>query len=104
MAESITFGGEIRAILVGDGRNDWNTFHHTQAVTRNAAVLCGIVGHQAQLSCAEVGEDLRTNAVLATVDRQPELRVGIHGVEALVLEGIRANLVADADTATLVTS
>ena len=45
---------------------------------------------------------MRADAVLAVVDRQAELHVRVDGVEPLVLQRVRADLVADADTATLV--
>ena len=51
---------------------------------------------------AEVDEDLRADAVLARVGREAELLVGLDGVAALVLQRVRAQLVAEADAAALV--
>ena len=51
---------------------------------------------------AEVDEDLRADAVLAAVDGQAEVDVGLDGVAALVLERVGPELVAEADAAALV--
>src|SRR3954447_9378398 len=66
------------------------------------AELRRVVRHQPHRRDAEVGEDLRTDAVLAAVGRQPKLQVGVDGVVTLVLQAVGADLVTDADAATLV--
>ena len=45
VTKSVTLGGKIRAILVGHGDDDRYTFHHAQAVTRDAAAFGRVVGH-----------------------------------------------------------
>ena len=50
---------------------------------------------------AEVDEDLRADAVVAQVDRQAELEVGVDGVHALVLQVVGLELVQQADAAAL---
>ena len=67
-----------------------------------AAVLDRVVGHEAHGGDAEVDEDLGTDAVLAVVDGQAELQVGVDGVVALLLEVVGPQLVGQADAATLV--
>ena len=49
----------------------------------------------------EVDEDLRADAVVAQVDRQPELEVRVDRVVALVLEVVGAQLVQQPDPAAL---
>ena len=49
----------------------------------------------------EVDQDLRADAVVAQVDRQPELEVGVDGVQPLVLQVVGAQLVQQADPAAL---
>ncbi len=51
---------------------------------------------------AEVHQDLRADAVLAAVHRQSELEVRVHRVVALLLQGVGADLVAEADATALV--
>ena len=63
-----------------------------------------VVRHQPHGRDAQVDEDLRADAVLARVDRQPELEVGVDRVAAVLLEGVGADLVAEADAAALVTA
>ena len=50
----------------------------------------------------EVDEDLGADAVLAAVDRQAEIEVGVDRVAALVLERVGTDLVAEADAPSLV--
>ena len=50
---------------------------------------------------AEVDEDLRADAVVAQVDRQAELEVGVDGVEPAVLQLVGVELVEQADPAAL---
>ena len=49
----------------------------------------------------EVDEDLRADAVVAQVGRQPELEVGVDGVEPAVLQLVGAQLVEQPDPAAL---
>ena len=66
------------------------------------AVLDRVVGHEAHGRHAEVDQHLGADAVLAAVDRQALLQVGVHGVVALLLQLVRPDLVAEADAAALV--
>ena len=50
----------------------------------------------------EVGEDLRTGGVLAGIGRQPELKVGVHGVGPVVLQVVGPQLGQQPDPAALV--
>ena len=47
---------------------------------------------------AQIGQHLGTHAVLPGIDWEALTEVGVHGVEALVLEPVGPQLVADADT------
>ena len=50
---------------------------------------------------AQVGQHLGPHAILPGVHRKPLLEVGVHGVQSLVLKAVGPQLVADADTPTL---
>src|SRR5205085_12446441 len=63
-----------------------------------------VVGHEPHRGDTEVDEDLRTDAVLATVDREPELDVRLDGVATLILQAVRAHLVAEPDATPFVTT
>ena len=54
-----------------------------EAEALEAAVLGRVVGHQPHRGDAEVDEDLRADAVLAAVDGQAEVEVGVDRVAAL---------------------
>ena len=62
-------------------------------------VLLGGVGHQAQATSPEIGENLRTGAVVAGIGFKPEVEVRLHGVFPFVLEFVGAQLVEQADAA-----
>ena len=72
------------------------------AARRRPSVLAGLFVSSRMLADAELGEDGRTDAVLAVVDGQPELEVGVDGVEALVLQLVGLQLVGDPDAPPLV--
>ena len=72
------------------------------AVALQAGPLGRIVGQQPHRCDAEIGEHLGTGAVLADVIGQAERQVGVHGVGALVLQLVGAELVQQADPAALV--
>src|SRR3954447_2763550 len=72
-----------------------------QAEALETTVLRGVVGEEAHGGDAQVDEDLGADAVLAAVDGQTELEVGIESVEALLLQAVCPQLVADADAAAL---
>ena len=61
-----------------------------------------VVGEQPDALDAELVEDRRADAVVAVVDGQAELEVGVDGVEALVLQLVGPQLVGDADPPALV--
>ena len=73
-----------------------------EAVTLDAAVLRRVVRHQPHRGDAEVDEDLRADAVLARVGREAELEIRLDRVAALVLQRVRAQLVAEPDAAAFV--
>lgn len=63
--------------------------------------LAGVVGKETDFVDAEISEDLGAEAVVAKVHGEPEAFVGLHGVEALLLEFVGANFWSKADAATL---
>ena len=70
----------------------------------SAVVLAGLFVSSRTVLDAELEEDRRTDGVVAVVDGQAELDVGVDGVEPLVLQLVRPQLVGDADAAPLVTA
>ena len=100
--ELVLLGAQVRDVLVVRHRVQRHPLDDLEAVALDAAVLRGIVRHQPHGGDAEIDEDLRADAVLARVGREPELEVGLDRVAALVLERVRAQLVSEADAAALV--
>ena len=73
------------------------------AVAFETEDLRRIVGDQPHLFDAEIGENLRTDAVVALIDRQPEREIRLDGIGAVILQLVRAQLVSKADAAPFLT-
>src|SRR5581483_4525739 len=99
---ALALGAQVPLVVRVGGDLERHPLDDLEPEALEAAVLGGVVGHHPHRGDPEVDEDLRADAVLAAVRRQPELQVGVHCVVALVLEAVRADLVPDADAASLV--
>ena len=86
------------------GIDDRDPLDDLEAEALEAAVLRRVVRHQAHRRDAEIDEDLRADAVLTGVGREPEVLVRLDRVAALVLERVRPQLVPEPDPTTLVTA
>ena len=73
---------------------------HLQAIAAEAGDLARVVGEQPQPVDAEVGEDLRANAVVAQISREAEPLIGFNGVEPRFLEAVGLQFVDQADAPT----
>ena len=87
----------VRVGLDADGHR----LDDLEAVAGEADDLLRVVGQQADLPHAEIEEDLRAEAVLAQVGREAELEIGLHRVEALLLQLVGVDLRGEADAAPL---
>ena len=72
-----------------------------QPVALEPVDLLRVVGEDPDRAEAEIHEDLRADAEIAQVGGQPEALVGLDGVEALLLQPVRAQLVEQADPSSL---
>src|SRR5689334_8697815 len=99
MPELVFLRPEI-ADIRGPGRHfDRNAFDHFESVAFNADDLSWIVREQADFSQAEIDEDLRAGAIVAQIRLEPETEIGLHGIDALVLQLIGLDLVDQSDPA-----
>ena len=64
-----------------------------EPVPLETAPLGRVVGHQAHGGDPEIHQDLRADTVLAAVDRQTQLDVGVHRVQTAVLQLVCLELV-----------
>src|SRR5208283_6103070 len=71
------------------------------SITAQTFYLVRIVGQQLHFADAEVAQYLRADPVVAQVLVEAEMQVGFDGVHPVVLQRVRANLVAEPDSATL---
>src|SRR5665213_1870288 len=98
--EKVTHPLALRSQVVDiEGRRtalEGHALDDVESESLEAAVLHGVVGHEAHGGDAEIHEDLRARAVLARVDRQTLFEVRVHRVAAVFLEGVGANLVREA--------
>src|SRR4051794_3651424 len=101
MPELVALGVEI-ALSLRDGRGDDRDLvddAEVVAVIDEGVGLLGVVREQSDLRQAQVLEDLQADPVVAGVRPVAEGEVGLDGVEALVLEVVRADLLDQADPA-----
>src|SRR3990170_1314262 len=76
--------------------------HHLQAISLQSGAFLGIIGEEAYLLEAQVHQYLHADAVIAPVGGKAERLVGLHRVQPQVLlEGVGAYLVTEADAAAL---
>src|SRR5688500_3972492 len=95
LGAEVVHGGVGRLDFEGDALDD------AQPRLLHRAQLERVVRHQPDLAQPEVEEHLGALPVLAQVDGESQTLVGLDGVGALVLEGVGADLVDDADAAPL---
>src|SRR5436309_11862474 len=99
VAELVTFRGEIVRVLCGRRGLDRHLFDHLEPEALDAGDLLRIVREDADGAQAELGEDLVTDPVIAHVRLEPELEIPLHGVVAVLLQLVGAQLVEQADAA-----
>ena len=68
-----------------------------ESIAAQSGNFAGIVGDQLQPLHAEIAQDLGANSVVAEVRCKAQPFVGLHGVQARVLQGIGLELVDQAD-------
>src|SRR5438445_6516511 len=100
MAHLVAFGVEVRAVRRVRTDLDRDPLDDLEAIERHARLL-RVVGEDARAPHAKVHEDLDADAVLAVIGLEAEAFVRLDGVEALVLQRVRAQLVHEADAAAL---
>ena len=103
VAHLVAFGFEIlRVVLVGL-ELDGHLLDDLEFVPLQTDDLARVVGHEADLTDAEIKEDLCAEAVVAQVHREAELEVRLHRVVALLLELVSVDLGGQSDAATFLT-
>ena len=101
VAHAVALGAQVGLVVRVGGVLDRHLRRDRQPVALQPADLLRVVGEDADARQPEVDQDLRADAVVAQVDRQAELEVGVDRVQALVLEVVGAQLVQQADPAAL---
>ena len=101
MAEAFALGAEV-LFGVGLGFDEsGDALSDLDAGAFKGGHLVGIVGEEADAFQAEVLHDGDGEVVVAEVDVEAELEIGVDGIGAVVLEFVGAELVHDADAAAL---
>src|SRR5690349_20059791 len=103
VAHLLLLGPQVRDVLTRRSHVQRDALRDLEAEPVEPAVLGRVVRHELHGRDAEVDQDLRTDAVLARVGREPELDVGLDGVATLVLQRVRPQLVPEPDAPPLVT-
>src|SRR5262245_32435057 len=101
MAELRLLGAEVLDVPRVRGDLERRARDDVDPVALEAADLLRVVREEADAAHAEVAEDLCADAVVAQILAEAELEVRLDRVEAAVLERVRADLVGEADPASL---
>src|SRR5579862_89196 len=80
-------------------RLQWNAAHDLEPVTFEPEYFLGVVRDQAHLAYAEIVENLRSDAVVALIDRQSKREIRFDGVRPAILKLVRAQLVSQPNAA-----
>src|SRR5262249_20783251 len=84
----VLFRLQVTQVLGVQDRLDRDALHDLEPEAVEPDPLRGIVGHQADLVQAEVHQNLGANAVVPRIGGKPEVKVGLYGVHAVVLERV----------------
>jgi hypothetical protein len=102
VTHAVTLGLQVLVVVGADAHDQRHLLDHVEPELAQLVHLVGVVGQQPHLRYAQVGEDAGSGGVVAGVGRQPEREVGVDGVEPLLLQAVRAELVDQADAPALV--
>ena len=97
VAHARSLRAQVRSVDLVGNRLKRNALDHVDAVHLEPEDLRRVVRHEAHRADPELLKDRRRGRVIAGVDRQAKLDVGVDRVEATVLEAIRADLVEEPD-------
>src|SRR5882762_5517941 len=90
VAKDHLLGQQVGRVLLVRRRDQWDALADVQTEVGYAVVLALVVGHQPHAPHAKVAQYLRSNSIVATVDRKSKPQVGLHSVGTFVLQGICA--------------
>ena len=100
VTELLALGPQVVGVVLGGRVDDRQLVGHPQPVALETDDLLGVVRQQADRGQPQVDEDLGPDSVVAQVRRQPQLQVGVHSVEAALLQLVGPQLVEQAYAAT----
>ena len=101
MTELRSLGIDVMLIVRGRRRLQRHASDNLKPVPFESEDFLWIVRDQTHLAHTEIGEDLRADAVIALVDRQPERKICLDRVGAAVLQLVGTQLISEADAAAL---
>src|SRR5262249_17993350 len=88
----------IRRIRLYDKRDAVYDF---QSVRFETHAFAWVIRDETHAAYAEVRQDLSADAVVARVGLESEMDVRLHGIESLILQGVCANFIDQANAAAL---
>src|SRR5690349_4422 len=99
VTELLLLGAEIADVPRMRRHFDRHAFADGDAVRLQAFDLLRIVGDEANLRHLQIAQDLRRDAVIATVFLETQLEVRFDGVASLILQRVGTHLVRETDAA-----
>jgi hypothetical protein len=88
MPELLFFGMEISFVLGSGFRQQRDPFDDREPVSLDPGSFGRVVGQETHGPDPQVIKNLRSNPVVAGIDRKTEIKVGLDGVAALILQVI----------------
>ena len=99
MAHFFLLGLKI-PVIVRIGRDgDGHPFDDLQSIPLQTGDLFGIIGHKPHFFEADVGHNLRPDAVVAQIRFEAQHLIRLHGIRAVVLQCVRLQFIDQADAA-----
>jgi hypothetical protein len=103
MSQLLALGGKVPLVELVDRREDRHLVDHFQveAAVDECVGLLRVIGEEANLTEAQVLEDLDADTILPRVGLVAKRQVGLDGVEPLILKLVGPDLLDEPDPAAL---
>jgi hypothetical protein len=104
VAHALLLGSQVFNIVFLGRALKGNTVDDVKPKSFEATIFARIICHQAHGGHAKIHENLSADTVFTTIDREPEFKIGIDRVSAVLLELIRPDLMAKANASSFVST
>ena len=103
MSHLLLLGLEVMLVFLAGFDFNGHALDDFETVAGEADDLLRVIRQKAQFVDAEIHEDLGACTIVPEIRREAEHLVGLHGIIALILQGVGADFVGEADAAPFLT-